>query len=115
MIQAGGFTEDMTQKPTHPPIKNEASNGLQNMHGTIAMGQTPGNPDSATSHFFINVKDNKHLDYRSASSPGYTVFGKVIKGLDIADTIVSAPTTTKKGMRDVPTQTIHILSAKIVN
>lgn len=73
------------------------------------------NPDSATSQFFINVNNNTNLNYKSAGSPGYTVFGKVIKGMDIADAIVSVPTTRKKGQGNVPVQPILILSAKITN
>ena len=96
MIQAGGITSNMQQKPSHPPIKNEADNGLQNKRGTIAMGQKPGNPDSASSHFFINLVDNPHLDYHGSAQPGYTVFGKVIEGMDTVDKIAAAKTTTDK-------------------
>jgi cyclophilin family peptidyl-prolyl cis-trans isomerase len=80
MIQGGGFTPDMAQKQTHPPIINEANNGLKNNRGTIAMART-NNPDSATSQFFINHKDNPNLNYVDARNPGYAVFGKVVEGM----------------------------------
>ncbi|MDB6076158.1 MAG: Peptidylprolyl isomerase [Verrucomicrobiaceae bacterium] len=112
MIQGGGFTADMVQKPTDAPIKNEASNGLTNDRGTISMART-GNPDSATCQFFINLVDNKGLDRPNPDGHGYAVFGKVVKGMDIVDAIAAAPTGVKNGMRDVPTDTISIKSAKV--
>ncbi|MCH9021939.1 MAG: peptidylprolyl isomerase, partial [Planctomycetes bacterium] len=108
MIQAGGIASDMQQKPSHPPIKNEADNGLQNKRGTIAMGQKPGDPDSASSHFFINLIDNTHLDYHGPAQPGYTVFGKVIEGMDTVDKIAAAKNTT-------PDKPVVITSAKRAN
>ena len=113
MIQGGGFTADMNQKPTDAPIKNEASNGLKNDRGTISMART-SIPDSATCQFFINLVDNKGLDAPNPDGVGYAVFGKVTKGMDIVDAIAAAPTGVKNGMRDVPTDTIEIKSAKVV-
>jgi cyclophilin family peptidyl-prolyl cis-trans isomerase len=111
MIQGGGMTPDMQQKKTQPPIKNEAANGLKNKRGTMAMARTP-NPDSATSQFFINHKDNAFLDYRgpSAQEIGYAVFGKVIKGMDVVDAIAVTP--TKPG--DVPVDPVVIESVTLV-
>jgi len=111
MIQGGGMTVDMQQKKTKPPIKNEAANGLKNKRGTIAMARTP-NPDSATSQFFINHKDNAFLDYRGPSPQeiGYAVFGKVISGLDVVDAIALTP--TKPG--DVPVEPVVIESVTLV-
>lgn len=86
MIQGGGFTEDFQQKPTRPPIPNEAKNGLKNTRGSIAMARTP-DPHSATAQFFINVGDNPSLDYPSPDGWGYTVFGRVVKGMDVVDEI----------------------------
>ena len=108
MIQGGGFASDMTEKPTKPPVKNESSNGLSNDRGTIAMARTQA-VDSATAQFFINVKDNKMLDY--PANGGYTVFGKVIEGMDVADKIVAVPTTTKGPYADVPKEPIKIVKA----
>ena len=110
MIQAGGFPPQMTRPRTNPPIVNEASNGVKNDRGTIAMGQTPGNPDSATSHFFINHKNNDFLNFGGRSG-GYAVFGKVVNGMDIVDRI--AMVRTNKG-NDAPFEQIVITSAKVV-
>ncbi len=112
MIQGGGFTEDMNQKPTEAPISNEASNGLKNDRGTISMART-SNPNSATCQFFINLVDNKGLDAPNPDGFGYAVFGKVTKGMDVVDAIAAAPTGIKGGMRDVPNDTITIKSAKV--
>jgi cyclophilin family peptidyl-prolyl cis-trans isomerase len=108
MVQGGGMTANMSRKRTNPPIKNEASNGLKNDRGTIAMARTSA-PDSATSQFFINHKDNSNLNANSRSA-GYTVFGKVTKGMDIVDAIAAVSTDTKSGMRNVPNETITIIS-----
>jgi len=108
MIQGGGFSEDMRQKATLPPIKNEADNGLKNLRGTIAMARTSA-VNSATSQFFINVKDNHFLD-NGARDFGYAVFGKVIKGMDVVDAIATAPT----GARDVPVKTVLIKSVTVI-
>ncbi|MBU0677557.1 MAG: peptidylprolyl isomerase [Verrucomicrobia bacterium] len=110
MIQGGGFTEDIVQKPTRAPVKNEASNGLKNEAGSIAMARTPA-PDSATCQFFINVVKNAGLDYPSPDGHGYAVFGKVVDGMDVVNAIKSAKTGFKKGMQDVPIETIEITEA----
>jgi len=115
MIQGGGFTADMVQKKPHAPIVNEAGNGLKNDRGTIAMGQIPGNPDSATSQFFINHKNNDFLNYVENRNPGYAVFGKVIEGMETVDKIAAVRTTTRMGMRDVPVEPVVIKSAKVVS
>jgi cyclophilin family peptidyl-prolyl cis-trans isomerase len=107
MIQGGGFTADMSQKPTDKPIAIESQNGLKNARGAIAMART-GDPNSATSQFFINVKDNANLDFPSFDGHGYAVFGKVTKGLDIVDAIVGVPTTRKGPHADVPAEPITI-------
>ena len=111
MIQGGGFDANMRQKPTQAPIKNEAANGLRNKRGTLAMARTMV-VDSATSQFFINVKDNGFLDFRSPDPQGfgYCVFGEVVEGLDVVDKIKGVRTTTKAGMADVPLETVEILS-----
>lgn len=112
MIQGGGFTPDMDQKPTHEPIENEAANGLSNDRGTIAMARTP-NPHSATCQFFINTVDNDFLNFRSPdpSGFGYCVFGKVVEGMETVDAIEGVKTATLHGMRDVPTETVVIEQA----
>ena len=112
MIQGGGFSPDMNQKATDAPIKIESKNGLKNVRGSIAMART-GDPNSATSQFFINLKDNSFLDYPGQDGYGYTVFGKVSDGMEAVDAIAAAPTGVKGGMRDVPTETIEIKSMKI--
>ncbi len=111
MIQGGGFTPQMRQKPTHDPIRNEGDNGEKNMRGTIAMARI-SDPHSATAQFFINVSDNDFLNYRNQTPGGfgYCVFGKVTKGMEVVDKIKSTPTTTKASMQDVPVETIEILS-----
>ena len=112
MIQGGGFTADMSQKPTDKPIQCESKNGLKNVKGAIAMART-SDPHSATSQFFINVKDNANLDYPSFDGWGYAVFGKVTKGIEVCDAIVSAPTTSKGPHSDVPADTITITKVTI--
>src|SRR5262249_12616546 len=96
MIQGGGYEPGLKKKETRKlPIKNEAGNGLRNARGTIAMGQIPGNPDSATCEFYINVVDNRFLDPGNPQNPaGYCVFGKVIKGMDVVDEIKDVETKT---------------------
>ncbi len=113
MIQGGGFTPDMQKKATRAAIINEASNGLKNARGTIAMART-NNPNSATSQFFINHKDNNDLNYGGVSGAGYAVFGKVIQGMDVVDAIAATPTARKNGMGDVPVTPIIIKSATVV-
>ncbi len=112
MIQGGGFDAEMTQKGTDAPIANESKNGLKNARGTIAMART-NVPDSATSQFFINVKDNANLDYPSFDGYGYAVFGKVTAGMDVVDAIVGVPTTSKGPHQNVPAEPILIKSAKV--
>jgi len=112
MIQGGGFTADMDQKSTDAPIQNEAKNGLKNVRGTLAMART-SNPHSASSQFFINLKDNGFLDYPGQDGWGYTVFGKVSKGLEVMDAIAAVPTTTKGGHQNVPVEAVTITSAKV--
>jgi cyclophilin family peptidyl-prolyl cis-trans isomerase len=114
MIQGGGFTPDMVQKRTHPPIINEASNGLKNNRGTIAMARLP-QPDSATSQFFINHKDNPNLNYVDARNPGYAVFGKVVEGMETVDKIAVVKTTQKGPHANVPVEPVVIKSAKVVS
>ena len=113
MIQGGGFSADMAEKPTHEQITNEASNGLKNDRGTIAMART-NNPNSATCQFFINHADNNFLNYTSPNNPGYTVFGKVIDGIDVVDAIAAVKTTTKGPHGDVPVEAVVIESAEVV-
>ena len=113
MIQGGGFTADMRQKPTRAPVPLEASNGLKNAKYTIAMART-GDPNSATSQFFINVKDNAMLDAPNPDGHGYTVFGKVVAGADVVDKIRAVQTGNNSGMQNVPLDTITIQSATVV-
>ena len=108
MIQGGGFTPDMREKSTKDTIKNEANNGLSNMRGTIAMART-NVVDSATAQFFINVVDNKFLDYKGPSQYGYAVFGKVVEGMDVVDKIKDVPT----GASDVPKEPVIIQSISL--
>ena len=110
MVQGGGFTQQMQQKETKDAIKNEHKNGLVNVRGTLSMARTSA-PDSATSQFFINVKDNDFLD----QGDGYAVFGKVVKGMDVVDIIVNSPTTVRGGMKDVPADPVLIKSAKRID
>ena len=112
MVQGGGFDADMKQKPTKAPIKNEASNGLKNRRATVAMART-NDPDSATSQFFINVKDNTMLDYGMRNA-GYAVFGEVVEGMDVVDRIVAVPTTARPPHADVPRMPVVIKSAREV-
>jgi len=114
MIQGGGFTAKMEQKQTRAPIVNEASNGLKNDRGTIAMART-SDPDSATSQFFINHTNNDYLNYIKNKNPGYTVFGKTVEGMDVVDAIAKVKTTTRMGMDDVPVEPVMIISATVVS
>ena len=120
MIQGGGFTADFKQKPTRPPIANEAEQsskaGLSNVPGTIAMART-GDPNSATAQFFINVNDNKSLNFREPTPQGYgyVVFGKVVQGMDVVNKIATAPTGSGGPFpRDVPAERVIIKSATVV-
>ena len=113
MIQGGGFTPELQQKPTRAPIPLEANNGLKNDKYTIAMARTP-NPNSATAQFFINVKDNANLNAPNPDGYGYTVFGKVVAGSEVVDKIRAVRTGNKNGMQDVPVESVTILSATTV-
>ena len=110
MVQGGGFDDKMVQKPTREQIKNEAKNGLKNDRGTLAMART-GVIDSATSQFFINVKDNAFLN-NSPRDFGYAVFGKVVSGMDVVDKIVAVPTGNVGPFQNVPTTPVTIKSVK---
>lgn len=115
MIQGGGFTPSMVQKPTDAPIVNEANNGLKNNIGTIAMART-ANPDSATSQFFINVANNDSLNYtnKTPQGAGYAVFGKVTKGMDVVNKIAKVRTTSRMMHQDVPQEVVLIKQVRIV-
>ncbi|MFG5778260.1 peptidylprolyl isomerase [Comamonas sp. J-3] len=113
MIQGGGFTPDMKQKPTRAPIPLEAKNGLKNDTYTIAMART-GNPDSATSQFFINVKNNDSLNAPSPDGHGYAVFGKVVSGTEVVDKIKAVATGNAGPHQNVPTTPVVINSASVV-
>jgi cyclophilin family peptidyl-prolyl cis-trans isomerase len=121
MVQGGGYTADYAQKPTRPPVKNEAEQaskaGLVNAPGTIAMART-SDPHSASSQFFINVADNTFLNYRESTAQGYgyTVFGKVVSGMDVVEKMAKAPTGAGGPFpKDVPVEKILIKSAKVVD
>ena len=114
MVQGGGFTKDLKQKPTRAAIPIESKNGLSNLRGTVAMART-ADPNSATAQFFINVVDNPRLDYASDASPGYAVFGKVVSGLDVVDKMKAVPTGPQGPFRsDVPTTPIVIEKASVL-
>lgn len=112
MIQGGGFTADMQQKPTRAPVPLEAGNGLKNDRGTIAMART-SNPNSATSQFFINVVDNAGLNAPSPDGHGYTVFGKVVAGMDVVDKIRAVPTGNRGMHQNVPATPVTINKASL--
>ena len=115
MIQGGGYTPDLAEKPTHPPIQNEATNGLRNLRGTLAMARRM-TLRSATSQFYINVADNRMLDHAGYSPAefGYAVFGRVLEGMDVVDRIAAVATTAAGEMEDVPVQPVIIKSVRIV-
>ncbi len=112
MVQGGGFMEDMMQKPTREPIENEAKNGLSNEVGSIAMARTM-DPHSASAQFFINVADNKFLDYPGQDGWGYCVFGKVTEGMDVVNKMKGVETTNRAGHSDVPAEAIIIEKAEL--
>ena len=117
MIQGGGFTPEFSQKPTRPPVPIEAESsskaGLLNVPGTVSMART-SDPNSATSQFFINVNDNKSLNY-SPTNPGYTVFGKVVSGMDVVTKIAKSATGSGGQFpKDVPVEKVIIKSAKLI-
>lgn len=111
MIQGGGMTADMNEKPTREPIKNEADNGEKNLRGTLAMART-SEVDSATSQFFINLQDNAFLDHGSRDF-GYAVFGKVTAGMDVVDAIAQVATGNRGFHQDVPQDTVTIEAVRI--
>ncbi|MDH5183723.1 MAG: peptidylprolyl isomerase [Gammaproteobacteria bacterium] len=115
MIQGGGMLSDMSQKPTHDPIENEADNGLKNEIGTIAMART-NDPHSASSQFFINVSDNAFLNHSGKNSQGwgYCVFGKVTDGMDVVNDIAQVATGIRSGHQDVPEEDVVIEKVEIV-
>lgn len=115
MVQGGGFEPGMTQKETRDPINNEASNGLANNRGTLAMARTM-DPHSATSQFFINVSDNDFLNFRSETPDGfgYCVFGRVYDGMDVVDAIRAVETTSRMGHQDVPVDDVVIEKATVI-
>ena len=110
VIQGGGFTDDMTQKKTKAPVKNEADNGLKNKRGTLSMART-NDINSATSQFFVNLKDNDFLDH-SRGNFGYAVFAKVTEGMDVIDKIAAVATGRKKGFDDVPIEAVTMTSVR---
>jgi peptidyl-prolyl cis-trans isomerase A (cyclophilin A) len=110
MVQGGGFKPDMTEITYSAPIKNEATNGLKNLRGTISMART-SDPDSATAQFFLNLVDNAALD-PNGQSAGYAVFGKITDGLDVIDKIAQVETTTKGPYENVPVKPVLIISAR---
>ena len=113
MIQGGGFLPSLQQKSTRAPIPLEASNGLKNDRGTIAMART-GVPNSATAQFFINVKNNDMLNAPKPDGHGYAVFGKVVSGMEVVDKIRAVPTGMRNGMGDVPIEPVLIRSATLI-
>lgn len=113
MIQGGGMDKNMKSKANRLPIEIESNNGLKNDRGTIAMART-NDPDSATSQFFINVKNNSFLNYSDEDNPGYAVFGMVTAGMEVVDAIVAVPTGNAGHHQDVPKEPIFIKSAKVL-
>ena len=113
VIQGGGMTADMEQKPTRKPIANEATNGLKNLRGTLSMART-NDIDSATSQFFVNLVDNAFLDHQGQRNYGYAVFGKVTEGMDVIDAIAAVRTGRKRGHDDVPLESVVVQSARRV-
>ena len=115
MIQGGGFDTGMEQRPTRPPVQNEASNGLRNARGTVAMART-SDVHSATSQFFINTVDNRALDYKDSTPRGwgYAVFGKVVEGMEVVDKIEKVKTTTRAPFQDVPVDAVVIKKATVL-
>jgi peptidyl-prolyl cis-trans isomerase A (cyclophilin A) len=112
VVGMGGYTEALMAKSALPPIKNESKNGLKNLRGMLSMARYE-DPDSATSQFFVNLKDNAHLD-AAGGKFGYAVFGKVIEGMDIVDSIAKVKTGTKGPFYNIPMQTVTVKSAKVV-
>ena len=113
MVQGGGMTEDLQRKATREPIKNEADNGHKNLRGTLAMARTAA-VDSATSQFFINLRDNEFLDHGGRDF-GYAVFARVVDGMDVVDKIAAVDTGSRAGHQDVPVETVKITSVSAVD
>jgi len=112
MIQGGGFTPELEEKPNQGPIKSEARNGLRNSRGTLAMART-NDPDSADSQFFVNLRDNHRLDY-GIGGAGYTVFGRVVEGMEVVDRIAMVPTSSRGQHQNVPQMAVVIKKAREV-
>jgi peptidyl-prolyl cis-trans isomerase A (cyclophilin A) len=113
VIQGGGFTAEMQQKPTNPPIRNEADNGVKNLRGSLSMART-ADVNSATSQFFINLVDNAFLDHGSRDF-GYAVFAEVIAGMDVVDQIAQVSTGRHGGHSDVPREPVVVTSARVLD
>jgi peptidyl-prolyl cis-trans isomerase A (cyclophilin A) len=113
MVQAGGYTADLTEKPTRAPIPLESQNGLKNERGSVSMARR-SDPGSATAQFFINVVDNPRLDYPSPDGHGYAVFGKVVEGMDVVDKIRAVPTEARGAHVSLPATPVVIKSARII-
>jgi cyclophilin family peptidyl-prolyl cis-trans isomerase len=115
VVQGGGYTPELVEKATRPPIQNEATNGLRNLRGTVAMARTR-NLRSATAQFFFNVANNRELDHQGFTPMdfGYAVFGRVLSGMDVVDRIARLPTRDTGGMEDVPTELVAITGVTIV-
>jgi cyclophilin family peptidyl-prolyl cis-trans isomerase len=112
VIQGGGMNVDFSQKKTRAPVKNEAANGLLNERGTLSMARTDS-PHSATSQFFVNLKDNDFLDYRPGQH-GYAVFGRVVEGMDVVDKIAAVRTGRRSGYTDAPMEDVIVTTARRV-
>ncbi|MBS1199578.1 MAG: peptidyl-prolyl cis-trans isomerase [Proteobacteria bacterium] len=113
VIQGGGMTADMSQKPTRRPIENEATNGLKNLRGTLSMART-NDVNSATSQFFVNLVDNAFLDHQGPRNFGYAVFARVVEGMDVIDAIAAVKTGRKRGHEDVPLEPVVVHAARRV-
>lgn len=114
VIQGGGFDQKGVQKKTHPPIANEWRNGLKNLRGTLSMARTTA-PDSATSQFFISLKDNDSLDQPISGGAGYAVFGRVVAGMEIVDAIAAVPTRSRAGMQNWPVDDVVMTEVELVS
>jgi len=115
MVQGGGFTAEMQQKPTRPPVENEADNGLKNLRGTVAMART-NDPHSASAQFFVNHVDNSFLDHtaKDLRGWGYAVFGKVVEGMEVVDAIAKVATATRSRMENVPVEPVVLQKATVL-
>ncbi len=113
VIQGGGFTPELQQKPTHDPIRNEADNGLKNKRGTLSMART-SDPHSATCQFFVNLADNDFLD-RKPGQDGYAVFARITDGMSVIDQIAAVKTARRKGHDDVPVEDVAVVSARRID